>query len=343
LDSILAQRLGAQRITGSSLESAHDVVAWLGAVQAQDYLASKWAVGLRMRDAVDAAIERAVGEGSILRVHAFRGTWQYVVPEDVRWMLALVGPRVIARSKPRYDELGLDARTLVRASEIVANAVRAGPLVRSEIASALRRAGISPDERLSHILARAELDGLICSGPRRGKQSTHVLLDARAPAARPVPRDEALARLAQRYFQSRSPATLDDFVWWSGLPVADGRAAHASVRHVVTPSAIKAPRAFLLPAFDEYLIAYRDRSAMIAARHVPKLDPRGGILEPVIVLDGRVVGGWSRTLQRDSVSVSLRLFIRPNRRERAAIDEAVSGYARFLGLANRTTLFTAGR
>lgn len=335
MESILARRLDAQGITRADGESARDVVAWLGAVQAQDYLASKWAVGLRMQSATDADIERAVSEGSILRTHAFRFTWQYLAPEDARWILDLVGPHVIRRASSRFNELGLDSKTLGRAAEAIQKALRAGPLDRAGLGAVLRGAKVSPDERLSHVLGWMELSALITSGPRKGKQHTWALFDDRCPPAKKIPRDEALARLAERYVRSRGPATIDDFIWWTGLPAAEARTAFASVAKKTEEafSKTKSTRAFLLPAFDEYLIAYTDRSAMIADRHRPKLDPRGGMLEPVIVLDGRVIGGWSRTLKGDSVAIDLRLFARLSKDDRRAVERAIDRYVAFLNVS----------
>jgi Winged helix DNA-binding domain len=362
-DRVLAhRRLHAQQIARHDFRRPGDVVEWLGAVQAQDYGAAKWALGLRLPEGVtDVSIERALTEGDILRTHALRGTWQLVSPKDVRWMLALVAPRLVARFATRHRQLELDAATFRRSHIALGRALRDGNhLTRDELAAFLRRAGISTTgQRLAHLLARAELDVLICSGPRRGKLPTYALLDQRAPnpPAR-LPRDEALAELARRYFRSRGPATIADFVWWSGLTGSEARAGLESVKSSLTSEQINgqiywrsdepAPRirsttAHLLPAFDEYLIAYRNRDAMLDPEQVKRLNAGGGMLGPCIVLDGGVIGTWRRVLRRRTVAIELDLFesalnVKP------AIRAAAARYAAFLGLAaSSVTVEQGGR
>jgi hypothetical protein len=343
------RRLHAQQIARHDFTAPADLVAWLGAVQAQDCGAAKWGLGLRLPEgATEATIERALADGAILRTHALRGTWQLVTPKDVRWMLALVAPRLAARLATRHRQLELDAATFRRSNAALEKALRGGShLTRAELAAVLRRARISTaGQRLAHLLAQAEADALICSGARRGKQSTYALLDLRSPAPpRPLTRDEALAELAQRYFRSRGPATIADFAWWSGLPAAEARAGLESVKMSLVSDAIDgeiywrsdelAPRrrstdAYLLPAFDEYLIAYRNRDAVLAPRHVKHLHG-GGLLDPIVVLDGRVIGTWRRTFGRRSVAIEIDPF-EPTSRRHPAIADAEAKYGAFLGL-----------
>src|SRR3954469_18176058 len=349
---IAARRLIAQQIARPALRTLHDLVARLGAVQAQDYAAVKWAAGLRLAgEATDAGIERAIGDGAVVRTHALRGTWQLVAPADVRWMLDLVAPRLIASYATRYRQLGLDAATFRRGNAVLAEALRGGAqLTRAELASALEAAGISTaGQRLAHLLQRAELEALICGGARRGKQFTYTLLENRAPDSHPRPeRDEALAELARRYFRSRGPATLDDFKWWSGLAPTEARAGLAAVQSTLASTVIesrtywhdkdaaakvRSPEAFLLPAFDEYLIAYRDRDAVLDPQYVKRLNAGGGMLGACIVLDGRVIGTWRRTLARDAVAIEIDLFEEAAPQERQVIEVAAQRYGGFHGLA----------
>src|SRR6266568_1504898 len=223
---IAQQRLYNQLITRQTFEKAGDVVRWLCAVQAQDYAAAKWALGLRMQNSTDEIIEQAFAVGAILRTHVMRPTWHFVSPADIRWLLALTAPRVNAGNASWYRRLELDDALFIRSNAVLAKALQGGKqLTRAELVSVLQRAGIATDElqRFSYIIMRAELDGIVCSGARRGRQFTYALLDERAPQARMLDRDEALAELTMRYFTSRGPATLQDFVWWSGLTVADAR------------------------------------------------------------------------------------------------------------------------
>jgi hypothetical protein len=248
--AVLAARLDAQRLTRPGARTPQELMKWMGALQAQDYAGAKWALGLRLGGAaIEMDIERALAEGHILRTHLMRWTWQLVLPEDVRWMLDLVRDRLVVRAARRHWQLDLDAATFRRSNDVLERAVRDGDhATRDELAARLEKAGISPaGGRLSHLLGRAELDAVLCSGARRGKQLTYVHLDQRAPRRRtPWRRDEALAELARRYFQSRGPATLADFVWWSGLAIAEARAALDAIRSSLVTEIIGGHRAFSL-------------------------------------------------------------------------------------------------
>jgi hypothetical protein len=359
---LLAPRLAAQCITDSAFAAPRDVVAWLGAMQAQDYAGTKWAVSLRCSGArvAELDVERALAEGSILRTHLMRWTWQLVLPCDVRWMTALVAPRLIARVAKRHQGLGLDAATIRKSNALLDRATRDGQCrSRDELAKRLERAGISTEkERLSHLLGRAELDGILCSGPRRGKQFTFAHLDDRAPLRGRAPTlDASLAELARRYFRSRGPATLADFVWWSGLTVADARAGIDGLRSLLMAerrgsftyfqsqeterargpkrSEAQPPNAVLLPPFDEYLVAYRRRDELLDPRQAKRLNAGGGMLNASVIHGGKVAGTWRRELARGSVVVAVDLFASPSASERQAIARAAERYAAHLGLELR--------
>ena len=223
---IIRQRLANQRLTGARFTRPEQVVSWFGAVQAQEYADSKWALSLRMRRTSDAAIERSLSSGAILRTHVLRPTWHFVAAADIRWMLELTGPRISARMAPYNRHLELDADVFRRSRSAIVRALRGGRhLTRQELKAVLLKSGIRADnvQRLAHLVMQAELDAVICSGARRGSQFTYALLDDRAPAVRTRRRDEALAELTRRYFRSHGPAQVTDFVWWSGLSTADAR------------------------------------------------------------------------------------------------------------------------
>jgi hypothetical protein len=353
-----AQRLRAQQLDRPELQTAEDLVAWFGAVQAQDYAGSKWALGVRLSGLLDrpaptdAAVERLLASGAILRTHAFRFTWQLVAPADVRWMLALVAPRLKARAARRNKELELDASTLLKSNAVLERVLRDGQhRIRAELSTALERAGISTaGQRLSHLLAHAELDAVIVSGARRGKQSTHALLEQRAPKARaPLARDEALSELALRYVKSRGPATAADFSWWSGLPASEARAGLEAIKSTVvcevrggqryfrssehsTPRARRSPAALLLPAFDEYLIAYRAREASLDPAQAKRINAGGGLLDPVVVVSGRVIGRWRRTLARSAVTIAIEPFESGTAQTKRAMVAGAQSYAAFIEL-----------
>ena len=356
---IAAQRLAAQQIARPSFSKPAELVAWMGAIQAQEPLAARWAVGLRLGGrgaaAGASAIEEALADGRLLRTHVMRWTWQLVTPADLHWMLPLVAPRLLARAARRHRELALDAKTFQRAEAAFTRALADGAhRTRAELGAALRAAGVAPDgQRLPHLLGHAELQGLICSGAPRAKQATWALLARRAPrAGTALTRDEALAELARRYFRSRGPATAADFAWWSGLAPVDARAGLAAVAPELTSQSIagvtywrarQAPRvspaaladAYLLPAFDEYLVAYRARSAVLSPRDTRRINAGGGLLAPTVVVGGQVVGTWRRTLGRSVVTIALSLFGKPASQDRARIVAAVERYGAFLGLETK--------
>lgn len=350
--NIAQQRLHNQHIGGTPFAEPDAVVRWLGAVQAQDYLGALWAVGLRMREATEAAVEQACIAGTILRTHLMRPTWHFVTPADIRWLLALTAPRVNAMNAYAYRNLELDDATFARSNTALANALRGGKqLTRPELASVLRGVGIATENllRCTMLMMRAELDGVVCSGARRGKQFTYALLDERAPAAKTLSREEALAELTGRYFTSHGPATVQDYVWWSGLTTTDARRGldmvKAQLMHETVndrtywfsasaPPHTETTRAtYLLPNFDEYTVAYRERGAAFDPVHSSKLGGRGHVLfNHTIIMDGQVVGTWKRTLKRDAVVITPRLFIALNDAETRALAVAAERYGRFVNL-----------
>jgi len=350
---IAHQRLHNQHLSATTLKSLKEVVGYLGAVQAQDYAGAKWAIGQRIPNATDAAIDRSFNEGEILRTHVMRPTWHFVTPADIRWILELTAPRVRAANAYMYRKLELNDAIFKRSNAVLAKALQGGmQLTRTELASAFKKAGIIADGlRLGYFMMYAELEGLICSGGRRGKQFTYALLEERVPQVRALKRAEALAELTRRYFRSRGPATLQDFVWWSGLTMADARNGIEMVKSQFvnemlegqaywfsspgSPASFreKSPKAYLLPNYDEYFIGFKDRSAIgeVARRsNLPENSP--SLLAHIIILDGQVVGGWKRTLKKNVVIIELNLITDLTRAENRAIADAANRYGKFLGL-----------
>jgi hypothetical protein len=345
------QRLQNQRLTGAKFASPGEVVQRLGAVQAQDYAGAKWAVGQRMDGATDAALDQAFADGTMLRTHVMRPTWHFVAPADIRWLLALTAPRVNAANAYQYRRLALDDAIFARSNAALIAALHGGiQQTRTELATVLRQAGIATDDlRLGMLMMRAELDAVICSGARRGKQFTYALLDERAPHARTLARDEALAELTRRYFTSHGPATVQDFVWWSGLTMADAKSGLEMVTsqlvqeivdgrtYWLTASAPIAketsPTVLLLPNYDEYIVGYTDRRAALDVPPIEHMDARGNILfHHTIVRDGQVIGTWRRTLTKSAVIVEAASFASLGADEAQALAVAVERYGRFIGL-----------
>jgi hypothetical protein len=350
LAGIAAERLNRQHIIAPACATPRDVVSWFGAVQAQDFAAMKWALGLRMREATDARVEAAIADGTIVRTWPLRNTLHVVATEDVRWMLALTGARMLARAASRYGQLELDDKTLRRSEAVLQRALEDGAqLTRVEIADALQRSRINTGgQRLIHIIQYAAVRGTICSAARRGKQFTFALLDDWIPAQEPWERERSLAELARRYFTSHGPAQLRDYVWWSGLTVADARGGIElagadletidvdGIAHVRGSNAVHAAdvtdSCVLLPFYDEYTVAYADRSAVSLRLRDAPFPSRGGILDPVVVCGGQVVATWKRTLQRTRVAITVSQLAKLTKKELRRVERAAQQYGEFVGL-----------
>lgn len=337
---LLSQRLNNQKLSSPNFTKPVEVVRWLGAVQAQDYAAAKWALGLRMAAATDIAIEQAFNEGKILRTHVMRPTWHFVAPEDIRWLLQLTAPRVNIKAGPNYRKLELDDALFKRTNKLLTNALKGGRhLTRPELQKLLNNGRVDANDpiRLAHIFLRAELDAVVCSGPRLGKQFTYALFDERVPATKPLSRDEALAKLTQRYFTSHGPATLQDFVWWSGLTVADaqhgielaGRRLEKVDDYWSAPSKLDSSQysAHLLPAFDEFMVAYKNRQAFLTEPSMTAM----GLLGPMMLVNGKLIGTWERKNEKGSVTIVIRSFRNVTKSQRTTITMAVDRFAAFLG------------
>jgi hypothetical protein len=334
VNDIARLRLLNQGIADPRFTSPHAVVSWFGAMQAQDFVGALWAVGLRMRRAVEADVERALVERTIVRSWPLRGTLHFVAAEDLRWMLELLGPRMIGRNASRllrYFEL--DRAVLRRCRTVVSRALKGGGrLTRGELYDVLQRARIRTSQsRGLHIIFSLAHERLICFGPRQAKQPTFVLLDEWLTASKQLKGDEALHELARRYFASHGPATATDFAWWSGLPAGEAKRAMEMIGPM---NAIAPPArgAWLIPAFDEYLVAYKDRSAALDPAFTKHVNAGGGLLNPTIVVGGEVVGTWKRVATKDGVVITRNLFRPLKKNEERMVRDATARYATFIGL-----------
>jgi Winged helix DNA-binding domain len=353
--AIARQRLINQGLVRPTLKTAADVVAGLGAVQAQDYAASKWGIAQRTSGLTDAQIEKEIDDGTIVRTHVLRPTWHFVAAADIGWMLALTAPRVHTANAYWYRWLEVDDAVAGRSQGVIEKALRDGNyLTRAELGQALTSAKIQIKNpaRLACIVMRAELDGLICSGARRGKQFTYALLEERVTRSTALERDAALVELARRYFTTRGPATVNDFAWWSGLTKPDAkRAVEAAAAHLEhesiegrsywfpaakRPVRISSPLAHLLPNFDEYFVGLKDRSAFGARLESSGVKPRTSALSGhALVVNGQIVGGWRRILVGEAVVMEPNPLIRLTEAERRAVGVAGRKLGRFLALPAR--------
>ena len=338
---LLPLRLHNQRVGRAPLASPVDVVRWLGAAQAQEYISARWAVAMRTKKATEADLDAALASGDIVRTHVMRPTWHFVAREDVRWLLELTSPRVQGLCAGYYRTFGLDTRRLTRGAGVLARALEGGrQLTRAALRTSLERAkivsaGDSPTA-VAFVFMFAELERVICSGARAGKQFTYALFDERVPPA-PFDRETALAALVRRFFVSHGPASTADFTWWSGLTAADARAGLASVGHELVSSDVDGrtywmPRtrlapptgAALLAAYDEGLLAYRDNRTSL--RSVPL---RNG---HAVVIDDAIVGTWTRTVRGRGLALTVIPFRALTRAERGLLDDVVERYGTFAGV-----------
>ncbi|MDD4968731.1 MAG: winged helix DNA-binding domain-containing protein [Paludibacter sp.] len=349
-------RLQNQQIEGSAFHTAQDLVAWMGAMQAQDYAMAKWAVGLRVPGSTDSSIETAYNKGEIIRTHLMRPTWHFVSSDDVYWLLELTAPRIRPLMKSRDKQLELTELIYSKCNGMLEKVLSNNlSLTREELIREFDNIHIQTNEnRLSHIMLRAELDGIVCSGPIKNKKLTYALLSGRIPAVKSITRDEALATLADRYFRSHCPATLRDFVWWSGLTTTDARKAIEMIQPNFNSETIgldtywipdtfkhssgNKPAVHLLPAFDEFLIAYADRGAALATVDNRKTISENGIFRPVIVVNGQVEGLWKRNAVKDLVKIEINPFHLHNPQTTLAIETEAARYGAFLD--KRTGLST---
>jgi hypothetical protein len=346
---LVPARLRNQGLVASSWRSPRAVVAALGAVQSQDYGGAKWAIGMRVPGLSDSDVDRAFDRGDILRTHVMRPTWHFVAPRDIRWLLALTAPRIHAMNGLSYRRSGLDAPALKRSRRVIEKALADGTfLTRDELAGRLDAAGLKlRGNPLAHVMMHAELEGVVCSGPRHGRQFTYALLDERAPASRALNRDEALATLVLRYFTSHGPATTRDFAWWSGLTAADAvrgleinaRALTCFTREGRTywhdgarlPGPGRNPAIFLLPNYDECLIAYKDRLPMPPELTTLTAGVSLGFAHH-LVADGFIIGAWRRDLTARRARIGVKCFKPLSSGWKRRVADEVERMSRFLGV-----------
>ncbi len=364
---IVHNRLASQRILNHDFKTPEEVLSSFGAMQAQDYPASLWAIGLRCRDGTTIRdVENAVSEKKIARTWLMRGTLHFAASRDMHWMLSLFKPRLLHTAMRRDKSLGLGQKLIERTERLFYKALKKeGQLTRSQMYEVLKQRGVSTRyNKLGynlgyHMLYRAAWDGIICFGPYSGKEQTFVLLDDHIKERNELSAEAANAELAYRYFASHGPATLKDYVWWSGLTVKDARLgiernAPKLIEETIDGNTYYMPKRLpkpnnwrsvrLLPAFDEYLVAYADRSAALGNPQMQRalngmlktgkvsIIHSNGVFVPVIVVDGEVVGAWSRKFEKGKVAVTLKQYIKLSKEDIVGVREEVERYGRFLGV-----------
>lgn len=341
-------RLSSQQIASTKLNTPKQMVGWMGAMQAQDYYMAKWSIGIRLPGSDEKLIETAINHGEIIRTHLLRPTWHLVSADDIYWMLDLTAPRIKAKLKFRHKWLELTQKIVEKSNATIAKALNGGNhLTRDQLVCELIKSKIKVDNlRAAHLMLWAELEGLICNDRTIENKTTYALLSDRVPKPKALSKEEALAKLAKKYFSSHCPATLQDFIWWSGLSVANARLAIEMIKpdfdseiigsqtfwvpdSFSFPKSAK-PSAYLLPAYDEFIISYKDRSASIPASVQKHAISNNGIFRPVIVINGQVSGIWNRTIKKDRVLVETTFFKPPGKVAKALLGKAAGTYGRYL-------------
>jgi hypothetical protein len=346
---IVALRLHNQRLAGNPLNTVKQVVAHLGAVQAQEYPAGKGALAMRLRNVTNVQIDKLFNDGEILRTHVMRPTWHFVTPEDILWMLELTAPRIKQAMAYYNRKLELDGTFFQKSNQIIGEALAGGSfLTRQELAHTLSEHGIDASgQRLGHIMMQAELDGVICSGPLKGKQFSYALLSERAPNAKRMDRQESLVLLSERYFMSHGPATIQDFAWWSGLTNADAKLGVQLSKRLTSliidtkeywfghtsPITISIPKLMLLSVYDEYVIAYNDYTPVFPpqAHNLTKLFGNAW-LNYVVVKEGRVIGSFRRQAKPHDMRLEFRLVVPTSKADKRLIESTAKQYASFFDL-----------
>jgi len=347
LTEISNLRLINQKISLTECKTPAEIVAWMGAMQAQDYSMVKWAIGLRLIDSTQEIVVRAINNCEIIRTHLLRPTWHFVASEDIYWILGLTSPHIKSLTKSRNRDLELSDEILRKSAGIIENSLsEVSHFTREELAAEFNRTGIRTDSnRLSHLILEAELNGLICNGPVIANKHTYALLNKRVFNKKLLTKDESLAELAKRYFTSHCPATLKDFIWWSGLSVINARQALDSIKtnfisenignetywfkNSFKDAKICKNSVHLLPAYDEYLISYKDRSASLSLTDNRKAVSNNGIFRPVIVVDGQVAGLWKRIVKKDKIIIEINLFKPTNKMIESQLLNIAEIYGKF--------------
>jgi hypothetical protein len=347
LSNIANLRVANQQLVDATAKNAADLVAYLGAVQGQEYALTKWGLGLRVPGSTDEQIETLLTKGKILRTHLLRPTWHFVAAKDIRWMLQLTAPRVHAANAYMYRQSELDATTFKKCHKLMAAAL-AGKnfLTRDELNEIFQQNKIKASgHRLSYIMMHAELEGLICSGPRNGNQFTYALIDEFVSPSKEISGDDALIELTKRYFRSRGPATAKDFATWSGLTAADCKKGIAELGKKLTTATVEKETYYffddrapapssglqLLPVYDEMIMGYKNRDAYFGVARTLNGQPFFPF-DSMLLWDGQIVGTWKREVKGRAVNFNFQFFFKPTKAQQLALEESTQRFVEFFDL-----------
>jgi len=343
------QQIADARLVNENLilpaSSAPAVVKNLGAVQSQDFWGACWALGQRTGK-TQQQIEQDFNEGKILRTHILRPTWHFVDPSDIRWIQELTGPRVFAGIKGYYKKFGLTDDVLQTSLAALRTGLQGKQLPRLEVKKIYESANLdTSDLRFGFLLIYAEISSLICSGAIKNRQHTYALISDRAPHVKVLPREQALAKITERYFSSHGPATIKDMSWWSSLTTDDIKQGikQANLKSFDLSGQtfyyknqpkidFKKPLINLLPNYDEMLVGYKFRDASIA-HDLSETPSMRDLFFHIITQDGRVIGNWRKQIsKKDALKIQFNLFKTLNKQEQTALDQAFSDLRKYSSL-----------
>lgn len=341
-------RLYNQQLINSELQTPHDVVSYMGAMQSQAFDMAKWGIGLRLNGATNKQVEKAFNSGEIVRTHILRPTWHFVAAADIHWMFDLSAPRIKPTFVNYSGTVGLDEDLVLKSFRIVEKVLRdENHLTREELGAVFEAEGIIADSRLVGLfLSRAEVEGLVCSGRQKGNKQTYALLHEWVPKKQQLAKEEALEKLTRKFFTSHGPATLQDYVWWSGLLTSDARKGIDLIKHdficekinsrefwfkpdIQLPE-VKNESALLLPAFDEFIVSYKDRSDILAEKDLRKIITRTGIFAPALSYNGEIIGSWKKIKKGGRNEVELTFFDKTSKAIQNLFKEVSKEYISFL-------------
>ncbi|MEZ0130251.1 winged helix DNA-binding domain-containing protein [Flavobacterium sp. LBUM151] len=341
-------RLVSQKLSETNSCSPQEIVHHLGAMQAQDYAMAKWGIGSRC-DSSEKEIEDAINSAKIIRTHILRPTWHFVAADDIYWMLDVSGPQVKKIVLSSVKKYGYDVQKLDKINAQIEKILSGNKhLTREEIMQELNiKKGSDQDFLYAAIMMNAELDGLVCNGKMKGKQITYALLEERvAKPKTQLTKEEGLAKLAIRYFESHGPATMLDFSWWSGFPPTICQNTINAIKLQLSFAEIDNQTYWFvnqnyskdnykesihfLPAFDEILISYKTREASILLEHQSKAFTTNGIFKPIILENSKVIGTWKRTIKKDHVKIETQFFHETESHKKAILFEGIKAFGNYL-------------
>ena len=342
-------RMLNQQLLSPLYQKPQDIVAWQGAMQAQDYNYFRWAIGIRQRIPQIAQLQAAFAKAELLRLHLLRCTVQVVSQKDIGWLLPLCKERNLRTLQSWHKSINISFseshfEEITRAMQELLAGGKSLP--KRAIAEELTSLGFLLDDRLlTSLLVRSEIEGLLCSGQMQGREATWALLSERVPTICSLTPDEALKQLAIKSFRSHSPASLDDFAWWSGLSKTQCKKALTLIANEVEEIKVEeetmylyhntldcldyARKVLLLPPYDEYLIGYKSRWVALEKKHTAKAHNNFGIFKPVILHEGRVVGNWKASIDKQGANLITELFAEKSKVKLRSLQEAINQFVEF--------------